>query len=230
MNPFGITTNMRTVASSIAAKTAMTATRWRSTAARLRSYAPSARANRRSAAAPNAFCACSDDARRNRLHSIGVSVTETTPEMRIAVVSVIANSRNSRPSTPRRNRIGMNTAVSDTVIVRIVNAISPDPVRAASSGEAPRSMCRTMFSSMTIASSTTKPSERTSAIIDRLSSVKPSSFMTAKVPSTENGSASAGMSVADQLWRNRKITPITSTTVSAIVHWMSLKASRMFFE
>ena len=34
---------------------------------------------------------------RKRLQSIGVSVTETTPEMRIAVVMVTANSRNSRP-------------------------------------------------------------------------------------------------------------------------------------
>ena len=52
------------------------------------------------------------DDRRNRLHSIGVSVTETTPEIRMAVVIVTANSRNSRPSMPPMNRIGMNTAAA----------------------------------------------------------------------------------------------------------------------
>ena len=45
-----------------------------------------------------------------------------------------------------------------------------------------------------------------SAIIDRLLRLKPSSCMTANVPKIENGSASAGMSVADPLCRNRKIT------------------------
>ena len=72
--------------------------------------------------------------RRNRLHSIGVSVTDTTPEIRIAVVIVTANSRNSRPSIPLMNRIGMNTAASDVVIVRIVKPISREPLSAASSG------------------------------------------------------------------------------------------------
>ena len=65
--------------------------------------------------------------RRNRLHSIGVSVTDTTPEIRIAVVIVTANSRNSRPRMPLMNRIGMNTAASDIVIETIVKPISFEP-------------------------------------------------------------------------------------------------------
>ena len=69
--------------------------------------------------------------RRNRLHSIGVSVIDTTPEMRIAAVIVTANSRNSRPRMPPMNRIGMNTAASDVVIVRIVKPISFEPLSAA---------------------------------------------------------------------------------------------------
>ena len=99
------------------------------------------------------------------------------------------------------NRIGMNTAASDVVIVRIVKPISFDPLSDAVSRSSPASMWRTMFSSITIASSTTKPIERMSAIIDRLLRLKPSSCMTANVPRMENGSASAGMSVADPLWR-----------------------------
>jgi hypothetical protein len=167
---------------------------------------------------PNRPLACSDAARRKRLHSIGVSVTETTPEIRIAAVIVMANSRNSRPSTPLMKRMGMNTAASEIVIETIVNPISREPLRAASSGSCPCSIWRTMFSSITIASSTTKPIERMSAIIDRLSRVKPSSDITANVPRIENGRASAGMSVAEPLWRNAKITATTSPSVTSMVH------------
>ena len=100
-------------------------------------------------------------------------------------------------------RIGMNTAASDVVIVRIVKPISCEPFSDASSGFSPASMCRTMFSSITMASSTTKPIERMSAIIDRLLRLKCSVCITAKVPRMEKGSASAGISVADALWRKR---------------------------
>src|ERR1043165_8778828 len=47
----------------------------------------------------------------------------------------------------------MNTAASDVVIVRIVKPISCEPFSDASSGFSPASMWRTMFSSITIASS-----------------------------------------------------------------------------
>ena len=100
---------------------------------------------------------------------MGVSVTDTIPEMRIAAVIVTANSRNSRPRMPLIKRIRMNTAASDVVIVMIVNPISFDPASAASSGVSPCSMWRTMFSSMTIASSTTKPTDSVSASRERLS-------------------------------------------------------------
>ncbi len=63
----------------------------------------------------------------------------------------------------------MKTAASDSVIERMVNAISLDPSKAACMRGFPISMCRTMFSSMTIASSTTKPTDRVSAIRERLS-------------------------------------------------------------
>ena len=69
------------------------------------------------------------------------------------------------------NRIGMKTAASDTVIVMMVKTISFEPFSDASIGVSPCSMWRTMFSSITMASSTTKPMDRMSAIIDRLSSV-----------------------------------------------------------
>ena len=48
---------------------------------------------------------------RNSLHSIGVSVTDTTPEMRWRQIA-LRTSRNSRPSTPPMKSTGMNTAAS----------------------------------------------------------------------------------------------------------------------
>ena len=63
----------------------------------------------------------------------------------------------------------MKTAVSARVIARIVKATSCEPSNAARIGDLPISMCRTMFSSITIASSTTKPTQSVSAISDRLS-------------------------------------------------------------
>ncbi len=94
---------------------------------------------------------------------------ETNPEMRIATPMVTANSCSSRPTMPPMNSTGMNTAASDSVIDTIVNAISREPASAAAMAPSPCSMWRTMFSSMTIASSTTKPTESVSAISDRLS-------------------------------------------------------------
>ena len=96
--------------------------------------------------------------------------------------------------------------------------ISCDPVSAACIGFSPFSMCRTMFSSITMASSTTKPMERISAIIEMLFRLKFSRYITAKVPTIENGSAIAGIMVAEKFRRNRKITRITSASVAAMVN------------
>ena len=72
---------------------------------------------------------------------------------------------------PPRNSTGMKTAASEKVIERIVNAISREPSSAASITPLPISMWRTMFSSITIASSTTKPTESVIASSERLSTV-----------------------------------------------------------
>ncbi len=67
----------------------------------------------------------------------------------------------------------MNTATSDTVSEITVKPISRAPFSAASIGLSPSSRWRTMFSIITIASSTTKPVPIVSAISDRLSRLKP---------------------------------------------------------
>ena len=70
-------------------------------------------------------------------------------------------------------------------------------------------MWRTMFSSTTIASSTTKPTARVSAMSDRLSRLYPSRYITAKVATMDMGSARLGMAVARRFRRKRKITITT---------------------
>ncbi len=149
---------------------------------------------------------------------MGVRVIETIPEIRMAVQMVTANSRNKRPRMPAMKRIGMNTAASDRVMETIVKPISREPLSAASYGFSPFSMCRTMFSSITMASSTTKPTERISAIMEMLFMLKFSRYITEKVPTTEKGSAMAGIMVAEALRRNRKITRITRPSVTAMVN------------
>jgi len=104
-----------------------------------------------------------------RLHSIGVSVNDTKPDTSTAAMMVTANSFSRRPNIPLMNSTGMNTAASESVIDRMVKAISFDPSSVACIALLPISMCREMFSSMTIASSTTKPTHSVSAISERLS-------------------------------------------------------------
>ena len=58
---------------------------------------------------------------------MGVRLSETKPEIRIATLMVTANSWNSRPMMPPMNSTGMNTAASESVIERIVKPISRAP-------------------------------------------------------------------------------------------------------
>ena len=84
-----------------------------------------------------------------------------------------------------------------------------------------------MFSSMTMASSTTKPTDSVRAIRERLSRLKPIRCITEKVPSTENGSARLGMMVAEIFRRNRKITRMTRSRDRSRVNLTSWTESRI---
>ena len=77
-----------------------------------------------------------------REHSMGVSVSETSSDTPMASVTVMANSRNSRPTMPPISSSGMNTATSDTEMETMVKPISPAPFIAASIGRMPSSMWR----------------------------------------------------------------------------------------
>ena len=72
-----------------------------------------------------------------RAHSIGVRVSETNPDNRMAIEIVMANSKKKRPTMPPMNSTGMNTATSDSVIDSTVKPISLAPLMAASNGFMP---------------------------------------------------------------------------------------------
>ena len=79
-------------------------------------------------------------ARRKRDAIIGVSVSDTTIETKIVMVSVTANSRNSRPMMPPISNSGISTATSETLIDTMVKPISLAPLNAAASGFSPSSI------------------------------------------------------------------------------------------
>ena len=87
----------------------------------------------------------------------------------------------------------------------------------------PASMWRAMFSSMTIASSTTKPTDSASASSVMLLMEKPNAYIAAKVPISDTGTASEGMMVADALRKNRKIT--MTTRITEIIRWNCTSAT-----
>jgi len=158
---------------------------------------------------------------------IGVSVSDTTSEIRMATASVTANSWNRRPTTSPMNSSGISTAISDTVSDTRVKPISAAPLSAACIGDSPISRWRAMFSSMTMASSTTKPVAMVSAIRLRLFTEKPARYMTPKVPTSDSGTATLGISVAGRLRRNRKVTMTTSATANTSSFCTSRTEARM---
>ena len=87
-----------------------------------------------------------------------------------------------------------------------------------------------MFSSTTIASSTTNPVEMVSAISDKLSRLKPSRYITPNEPMIEVGTATLGIAAARTLRRNAKTTRITRTTAMISVFSVSARDCRMVFE
>ena len=148
-------------------------------------------------------------------------------EATTAMVSVSANSRNMRPTRPVMNNSGMNTAISDIVSEITVKPISLAPRSAAFNGGSPSSMWRTMFSIITMASSTTKPVPMVSAISDRLSSEKPANHITPKVAISDSGSATPAMKVARNVRRKIKTTSTTRPTLSTSVNCTSWMEARM---
>ena len=86
-------------------------------------------------------------------------------------------------------------------------------------------MWRSTFSTTTMASSTTRPTDSTIASSVSRFSVKPNACIRKTAPISETGIATIGTSTVRSEPRNRKITSITISTVSAAsarTSWMAL--------
>ena len=68
---------------------------------------------------------------------MGVSVSETTAEIRMVTASVMANSLKRRPDMSSMKRRGISTATREKVREMMVKPIWPAPVRAACTGRMP---------------------------------------------------------------------------------------------
>ena len=139
-NPLGIAMYRTMVSTSVAIATRSVAPCRSSTHVSMRAYPAITRSNHSPVFLNTGPCSCTGMWRSRRAHIIGVSVSETAAESRMATASVIANSRNSRPTTSPMNRSGISTAMSDTVREMMVKPISFAPFSAAASGASPFSM------------------------------------------------------------------------------------------
>ncbi len=159
--------------------------------------------------------------------TIGVRVSDTTVDTTTAKVRVSENSRKKAPMMPPMKMSGTKAATSDRLIDTTVKPICFEPSSAARIGGTPRSMLRDTFSIITMASSTTKPTEMVMAIRLRLSRLKPATHMHATVPASDSGTATPAASVGVARRRKANTTPITSATVISSVTWMSSTAARI---
>src|SRR5208283_552023 len=84
-----------------------------------------------------------------------------------------------------------------------------------------------MFSTTTIASSTTKPVATVSAINERLSKLKCKRYITPKVLMIDTGTTMPGIMVDRILRKKRNTTKITSMPEITTVRWASFIEARM---
>ena len=163
----------------------------------------------------------------SQAHIMGVVVSDISSEIITATDRVTANSRNSRPVCPPMKSSGMNTATSDRLMDSTVKPTSRAPSSAALKRSMPASICRLVFSSTTMASSTTKPVATVSAIRLRLFRLKPSKYITPNVPSSDTTVATAGITVARALRKNALTTSTTSAIEISSVSSISRSDERM---
>ena len=115
------------------------------------------------------------------------------------------------------NAVGTNTAQSTSAVAMIGPVTSLIARLAASTGDKPRAMLRSTFSTTTMASSTTMPMASTRPNSERLLIEKPSASITANVPTSDTGTAASGMIEARQVWRKTMTTITTSSMASSSV-------------
>jgi hypothetical protein len=148
---------------------------------------------------------------------IGVMVSATMPEITTAPASVRANSRNSEPVRPPVKASGANTAASVIVMATTGPVISLMPTKAAWGGVRPSSMWRWMFSTTTMASSTTRPIASTIASNERRLIEYPIRNRKKHTPISDSGMVTIGISTERKEPRKSRMMKMTMTTASEMV-------------
>ena len=118
---------------------------------------------------------------------------------------------NHSPEMPGMKATGMNTATIENVVAATARPISAVPCNAAVTRSTPRSMCRTMFSRTTMASSISTPMARDKPKSVMKLSVKPHNHTAMKEVSTEVGRDRAVIRVDRQEFKNTYTTNTVST-------------------
>ena len=136
-------------------------------------------------------------------HNDGVNVSATNPEIVTDITMVTANCLYISPLKPPINATGINTAPRTKIIAIKAPVTSRIAIKAASLGDFPISICRSMFSITIIASSTTIPMARTSPKSVRRFILNPNIYIPANAPTIEIGTAINGITVALQFCKNR---------------------------
>ena len=162
-----------------------------------------------------------------RLASIGVTVSAANDEITTAPAITKANSRKRRPVIPSINTMGKNTASKVMVVEITAKKISLAPSIPAARGRIPFSIRMYIFSVITMASSTTKPTESTIASMVSTLIEKPSRYMIKNAPMSDTGMTIQGTSVTRQSRKKRKMIMITSTKASMTVSFTSAIEARM---
>src|SRR6476620_6792385 len=130
------------------------------------------------------------------------------------------------PVVPGKNDTGTNTEIKTSDVATTALDTSAIAAEVARCGSVPSLLiCRWAFSITTMASSTTSPVASVMPNSVRELMENPKALMKAKVPINETGMVTAGMMVARQSSRNKKITRITIIMASSSVVTTSLTES-----
>src|SRR6185312_11016937 len=120
------------------------------------------------------------------------------------------------------NATGTNTAHKTSAMAMIGRLTSSIALWLASRGDSPSSMCRSTFSTTTIASSTTIPMASTNPNNDSVLIENPDASMIANVPTIEIGTDASGMIDARHVCRKTTTTITTRSVASSSVLTTSL--------
>ena len=129
---------------------------------------------------------------------MGSKVKEINKLTMTEATTVKPKGLNHSPDTPGMNATGMNTATIEKVVPATAMPISDVPFKAAVRRSKPRSMCLTMFSRTTMASSINTPMAKDKPNKLMKLSVKPHNHTAMNEVMTEVGSDRAVISVDRQ--------------------------------